>query len=203
MEENQDIFEMRLDGGNLSLNFVNTIHDRYEEPFKDYLHHYLDLITWANFADAINSAQKKKLLQISQENQGGAKLVYKESIQLREAIYGYIVSFLNQDEIPSPILQLINQWLSRAFSNLELNRVDRDCVLDWNPENFGLESVLWPIIKSFADLITSDARNRIKLCSNCGWVFVDNSKNNSRRWCSMETCGNRLKARRYAIKTRT
>jgi len=203
MEENQDIFEIRLDGGNLSLNFVNTIHDRYEEPFKDYLHHYLDLITWANFADAINSAQKKKLLQMSQENQGGAKLVYKESIQLREAIYGYIVSFLNQDEIPPPNLQLINQWLSRAFSNLELNRVDRDCVLDWKAENFGLESVLWPIIKSFADLITSDARNRIKLCSNCGWVFVDNSKNNSRRWCSMETCGNRLKARRHAIKTRT
>jgi predicted RNA-binding Zn ribbon-like protein len=203
MKENQDIFEMRLDGGNLSLNFVNTIHDRYEEPYKDYIRHYLDLITWAHFANAINSSQKKKLLQISRENQGEANQTYKDSIQLREAIYEYVVSLINRDEVPPANTQLINQWISRAFSNLELTQLDNSFVLDWKAENFGLESVLWPITRSFVDLITSDARDRIKLCSNCGWVFVDNSKNKSRRWCSMETCGNRVKARRHANKIRT
>ena len=201
MKENQDIFEMRLDGGNLSLDFMNTINDRYEEPPEDYLHHYLDLITWAHFANAIDCSQKKKLLQISQENQEEANQIYKESIQLRETIYEYIVSLINRDEISPANSQLINQWISKAFSNLELTRMGKEFVLDWKAENFGLESVLWPITRSFTDLITSDARKRIKQCSNCGWVFVDYSKNNSRRWCSMETCGNRVKARRFAKKT--
>jgi predicted RNA-binding Zn ribbon-like protein len=203
MKENRQILEIRLDGGNLSLNFVNTIHDRYEEPLEDYLHNYLDLITWANFADAINSSQKKRLLQRSRENQEEANQVYKDSIQLREAIYQCVVSLINRDEVPAVNMQVINQWVSKAFSNLELAQLDNSFVLDWKAENSGLESVLWPIIRSFADLVTSDDRGRIKQCSNCGWVFVDNSKNKSRRWCSMETCGNRVKAQRHADKTRT
>jgi predicted RNA-binding Zn ribbon-like protein len=203
MKENRQILEIRLDGGNLSLNFVNTIHDRYEEPLEDYLHNYLDLITWANFADAINSSQKKRLLQRSRENQEEANQVYKDSIQLREAIYQCVVSLINRDEVPPVNMQVVNQWLSKAFSNLELTQLDDSLVLDWKAENSGLESVLWPIIRSFADLVTSDDRGRIKQCSNCGWVFVDNSKNKSRRWCSMETCGNRVKAQRHADKTRT
>ncbi|MEJ2262499.1 MAG: CGNR zinc finger domain-containing protein [Anaerolineales bacterium] len=203
MKENRQILEIRLDGGNLSLNFVNTIHDRYEEPLEDYLHNYLDLITWANFADAINSSQKKRLLQRSRENQEEANQVYKDSIQLREAIYQCVVSLINRDEVSAVNMQVINQWLSKAFSNLELAQLDNSFVLDWKAENSGLESVLWPIIRSFADLVTSDDRGRIKQCSNCGWVFVDNSKNKSRRWCSMETCGNRVKAQRHADKTRT
>jgi predicted RNA-binding Zn ribbon-like protein len=203
MKENRQILEIRLDGGNLSLNFVNTIHDRYEEPLEDYLHNYLDLITWANFADAINSSQKKRLLQRSRENQEEANQVYKDSIQLREAIYQCVVSLINRDEVSAVNMQVINQWVSKAFSNLELAQLDNSFVLDWKAENSGLESVLWPIIRSFADLVTSDDRGRIKQCSNCGWVFVDNSKNKSRRWCSMETCGNRVKAQRHADKTRT
>lgn len=202
MKENRQILEIRLDGGNLSLDFVNTIHDRYEEPLEDYLHNYLDLIIWAHFAQAINSSQKNRLLQRGRENQGKADQVYKDSIQLREAIYQCLVSLINRDEVPPVNMQVINQWLSKAFSNLELTQLDDSLVLDWRAENFGLESVLWPIIQSFADLVTSDDRDRIKQCSNCGWLFVDKSKNKSRRWCSMETCGNRVKAQRYANKTR-
>jgi predicted RNA-binding Zn ribbon-like protein len=202
MNANQDFLDIRLDGGNLSLDFVNTIHDRYEEPFRDYIHNYPELVTWSHFAGGIDEIQKKKLLQLSQENKKGSEQVYLKSIQLREAIYNYILYMNNQDKVPTADSKLINQWLSRAFSNLELVQVKSDVLLNWNPENLRLESVLWPIIKSFVDLITSDMRRRIKQCPNCGWVFVDKSKNKSRRWCSMDTCGNRIKAQRYAQKNR-
>jgi predicted RNA-binding Zn ribbon-like protein len=203
MKENQDIFEMRLDGGNLSLNFVNTVYDRHGPPYEGYLHNYLDLITWSHYTGAINTSQKKRLLEISRKNQDQANQIYKSSIQLREAIYEFIVSMIDREDVPPVNMPLINQWLSKAFSNLELTQLENRFVLDWKTENFGLESVLWPIIRSFVDLITSDDRKRIKQCSNCGWVFVDNSKNKSRRWCSMEICGNRVKAQRHAEKTRT
>jgi len=200
MKENQRFSEIRLDGGNLSLDFVNTIHDRYEEPIKDYLRHYPDLVGWAHFSKAITGPQKERLLQQSREYQREAEQIYQESKQLREAIYDYIVSLINQGKVHPDNTRLMNQWLSKAFSNLELIRSGDSFELDWKADSFGLESVLWPIIKSFTDLITSDARGRIRLCPNCGWAFVDRSKNSSRRWCSMETCGNREKARRHAKK---
>ncbi len=189
-------------GGDLSLDFVNTVHDRHEEPLRDLLQNYLDLVTWVYIADAISDSQKENLLNIGWENQGSADQIYKDALQLRETFYEIILTLINQDEVSSANIQLINQWFSRAFSNLELAQLNGHFVLDWSAENFELESVLWPIIRAFADLITSEDRTRIKQCGNCGYLFVDNSKNKSRRWCSMEICGNRVKAKRHARKTR-
>jgi predicted RNA-binding Zn ribbon-like protein len=187
-------------GGDLSLDFVNTVHDRHEEPLRNLLQNYLDLVTWVFTANAINDSQKEKLLQKGQDNQTKANQVYKDSLQLREAFYDLILNLISQDETSSANIQLINQWLSRVFSNLELTQLNGRFVLDWNAENFGLESVLWPIIRAFADLVTYEDNTRIKQCPNCGYLFVDNSKNKSRRWCSMEICGNRVKAQRFAKK---
>jgi len=200
MEANKDIFTLRFDGGNLSLNFLNTVEYRHEEFAVDFIHHYLDLITWAHFADAVGDSQKELLQGLSQEKSNEAIKIYYEAIQLREAMYEYIINLINRENVDPVSMHIINQWISRAFSNLELHLVDRNVVLDWNAEKFGLESVLWPIIKSFVDLVTLTNHKRIKQCSNCGWIFVDNSKNSSRRWCSMEICGNRVKARRFAQK---
>lgn len=203
MNKSQDFSHIRLDGGDLSLNFVNTVHDRFEEPFQEYLLNYPDLVNWTHFADGLNQFQKGYLLQLSHKNQKEADQIFNKAIRLREAIYRHIVCLINQDKVPAADTQLINQWLSKAFSNLELTQVKYDFILDWKSADVGLERVMWPIIRSFTDLITSDMRSRIKQCSNCGWVFVDNSKNGRRRWCSMETCGNRVKARRHAQKTRS
>lgn len=189
-------------GGNLSLDFVNTVHNRHEAPLRNLLKNYLDLVTWAHFATAINNSQKERLLQNGRKNQRKANQIYKDSLQLREALYDFIASMINREEVSRVNMQLINQWYSKASSNLELTRLDDCFVLDWNAESLELGSVLWPIIRAFVNLVTSEDRNRIKQCSNCGYLFVDNSKNNSRRWCSMEICGNRVKARRHARKTR-
>ena len=189
-------------GGDLSLDFVNTVHDRHEDPLRDLLKNYLDLVTWVYFAAAINNSQKERLLQKGQENQLKANQIYRDSIQLREVFYDFIINTINRNEVPQANMQLINQWYSRASSSLELTRLDNRFVLDWKAGSFELESVLWPIIKAFVNLVISEDRNRIKQCSNCGYLFVDNSKNKSRRWCSMEICGNRVKARRFAEKAR-
>ena len=188
-------------GGNLSLDFVNTVHDRHEDPLRNLLKNYLDLVIWVYFATAINNSQKERLLQKGRENQLKANQIYRDSLQLREAFYDFIVNTINRNEVSQVNMQLINQWYSRASSSLELTRLDDRFVLDWEAGSFELESILWPIVRAFVNLVISEDRNRIKQCSNCGYLFIDNSKNKSRRWCSMEICGNRVKARRYARKT--
>jgi predicted RNA-binding Zn ribbon-like protein len=60
--------------------------------------------------------------------------------------------------------------------------------------------VLWPVSWSAAELLTHGPLDRIRECpgqGNCGWLFLDVSKNASRRWCDMRVCGNRAKARRH------
>jgi predicted RNA-binding Zn ribbon-like protein len=53
------------------------------------------------------------------------------------------------------------------------------------------------IVEAAVALLVSDAMLRVKSCPTCGWLFLDVSKNRSRRWCSMNTCGAVAKARRY------
>ncbi len=55
----------------------------------------------------------------------------------------------------------------------------------------------FPAAWSVALLLTSDDRHRLKGCAGCGTLFLDRSRNRSRRWCVMEGCGNRDKVRRF------
>jgi predicted RNA-binding Zn ribbon-like protein len=59
--------------------------------------------------------------------------------------------------------------------------------------------MLWPIVDAAADLLVRGEPERIKTCGSatCGWLFLDLSRNRSRRWCDMKDCGNRAKARRH------
>jgi predicted RNA-binding Zn ribbon-like protein len=59
--------------------------------------------------------------------------------------------------------------------------------------------MLWPIASSAADLLTSERLKKVRLCEakTCTWLFLDESRNHSRRWCDMKVCGNREKARRH------
>ena len=67
-----------------------------------------------------------------------------------------------------------------------------------------LESLIWPVAKSAADLLTSERLERVRECAGgtCGWLFIDASKNHSRRWCDMRDCGNAAKAKRHYHKKR-
>ncbi|MGV3552361.1 CGNR zinc finger domain-containing protein [Rhizobium sp.] len=49
--------------------------------------------------------------------------------------------------------------------------------------------------RSALGLIASADTERLKICPNCAWLFLDRSKNRSRTWCDMAVCGNRAKAR--------
>ncbi len=67
-----------------------------------------------------------------------------------------------------------------------------------------LGRALWPLVRSAVDLLTSPDLERLKLCEadDCGWLFVDASRNRSRRWCDMSGCGNLAKVRRFRARRR-
>jgi predicted RNA-binding Zn ribbon-like protein len=96
-------------------------------------------------------------------------------------------------------LREFNTYLGKALSHLEL-RPDRNGFrLAWPGDHLQLDFVLWPIIRSASDLLSSEELDSIRECDadTCRWLFVDRSKNHSRRWCDMRICGNRIKAQKF------
>jgi predicted RNA-binding Zn ribbon-like protein len=92
-----------------------------------------------------------------------------------------------------------NRELSIALSHLQLTRAGERFVWAWDDPDGALESVLWAIIWSAAQLLVSPDLKRVRECAGvpCSWLFIDRSRNHSRRWCSMAYCGNRAKTRRH------
>jgi len=129
MQVSSYISKLPFLGGDLSLDFVNTVHNRHEEPLRDLLHNYLDLVTWIYFSDAINDSQKNNLIKMGLENQGSADQIFKDAHQLREAFYDFSLNLINQDKASSASIPLINQWISKAFSNLVLVQLNGQFIL--------------------------------------------------------------------------
>ena len=122
-------------------------------------------------------------------------------MQLREAIFRVFWA-LGSRKKPAPAdLALLNRALAVALSHREITARGGRFVFGWR-ECDDLDQPLWSIAVAAADLLASEHRCPVRMCglsedNECTWIFLDETKNKSRRWCSMRDCGNRAKARRH------
>jgi predicted RNA-binding Zn ribbon-like protein len=199
LDERSDV-EFQIVAGELCLDFVNTLDNRPSpERQKELVLTYQDLADWAMQAGAIAAARRAELSQQSAVHPQAAQAALHKAIDLRECFYR-IVSATVKKRQPSPDdLALFSRFLGEALSNLRLKSRRSGFRLDWNDEPARLDSILWPIVRSASDLLTSRDRDYIRECdsASCRWLFIDRSKNHGRRWCDMKVCGNRMKARKF------
>jgi predicted RNA-binding Zn ribbon-like protein len=99
----------------------------------------------------------------------------------------------------------MNKRLSKAMSHARIIPSETGFSWDFHDSTDALDGILNPIIRSAVDLLVSEHVKKLKTCADptCGWVFLDKSRNNSRRWCDMKDCGNRAKAKRFYQLKRT
>jgi predicted RNA-binding Zn ribbon-like protein len=195
-----------FDAGDISLDFANTNNWHASAAPQDYLHNYADLVEWGVKARLISVEVANQLNQIAEEHPDETANNYEQAIQVREAIYRIFSSQYADKPIPEADLALLNSIACQAMSHLQLIRRGRK--VHWQfPANFeGANFILWPVARAAADLLTSDRVSRVRECEDdrgCGYLFIDQTKNHSRRWCSMESCGNRAKARRHYSRLQT
>ncbi|UCH62173.1 MAG: ABATE domain-containing protein [Fidelibacterota bacterium] len=191
-------------GGRLCLEFTNTV-DRYEaEDTGDSLLDYTDLVRWAEKVQVIGGDEAKQLLVRASRDRGAAEAALRKAKRLRATIY-QIFAAIAQDQRPSTTnLDQLNRILTRVQSQVHIVSRPEGFGWAWQAGGFDLEAVLWPVVRSAAELLTTDEVHKISQCNggDCTWLFVDKSKNHSRKWCDMETCGNRVKSRRHYAKVR-
>lgn len=191
--------------GRLCLDFVNTIDPRHGNNSREYLLEYSDLVTWGRYVEILTESKVQSLLQKAAQQPAIATIVFQRALTLREALYR-IFSSVSEGKLPnSEDVAILNATLSEGMAQAQLLSTDESFVWTWSENNFALDTVLWSVARSAAELLTSEDLTRVKECpgnDGCGWLFVDTSRNHKRRWCDMEGCGNRAKARRHYERTR-
>jgi predicted RNA-binding Zn ribbon-like protein len=194
----------RLLGGNLCLDFVNTIEGRLDQHPIDFLHSYQDVVHWGDHASMLNAAQVKTLLDVAKSSPQLAARSFESAIELREALYRIFLAQAHKEQPPQGDIDYLQQSYITALSHAKLTQMPQGSQWHWQTSNESLDTLLWSITHAAVELLCSSAVQRIKECpgaDDCGWLFFDESKNRSRRWCSMEGCGSRVKMRhQYARK---
>ncbi|MBE3562050.1 MAG: ABATE domain-containing protein [Ktedonobacteraceae bacterium] len=190
-------------GGQLCLDFVNTVDDRATSPL-DRLATYGDLVAWGQQAQILLEATAHRLLELAGASPHEASAVLHQVREVREAIFRIFVAVTQEREPPGEDMQRINAQLAQAMEHARIIQDGQQFRWAWAGMGEALESVLWPVVRATADLLTSDNLPLVRICAadDCRWLFLDTSKNHSRRWCSMSSCGNRAKARRHSIRQR-
>jgi predicted RNA-binding Zn ribbon-like protein len=194
----------RLLGGQLCLNFVNTLDPRAGDQPRDFLGSYADLVGWARYAGILTAAQADGLVAAGASEPTIAESVFAQAIDLREAMHRTFLAITRGSTPAQDDLATLKEayWTALASARLSPSEGGFDWV--WMDDRTALDRPLWAIARSAVDLLTSPEVGRVKACANhgCGWLFFDSSKNGSRRWCSMEGCGSRAKMRRYNARKR-
>jgi len=189
-----------FESGDLSLDYANTKNWHASQEPVENLNSYADLVAWGEEAGLVKAESARQLRSLPIEQPEKASRDYDFAIQLREALYRIFSNRYASKPILPADLALLNSIAREAMAGLQLTPAGGEMRWEWATGMDGINLILWPVARAAAELLTSDKASRVRECEDdrgCGYLFIDQSKNHSRRWCSMESCGNRAKARRH------
>ena len=196
----QSGYKFDLSGGALCLDFANTVSHRHlPQSRAEHLGSYADLVAFAEQSSLIPSKLSTRLHTRANGNPAEARKAFRKSIVFREVMYRVFSEIAAGKHARLEDIHQINDFTLEALKHRKLIRTNGDYRWQWQYDGGNLDRVLWPIADSAASLLTSEDRAAIRECdaSDCEWLFLDHSRNGSRRWCDMKSCGNRQKARRH------
>ena len=207
--------EMKLVGGRLCLDFINTVDGRKSDSPRresrsvysvlgDKLAEYSDLVEWSRHSGIVTATEAERLIQASKQNAREAKRVFDRAIALREALHRIFKAIITSRRPQTVDLETVNEELLRARTHEKLTHEANGFTWEWVGTEAALDRMLWSIAHSAGELLTTGDLSRLRECcgEECGWVFEDTSKNRSRQWCDMQDCGNLAKVRRFRTRLR-
>ena len=184
----------------LAVQFANTVGSRRSERPQERLASYDALIEWGVRAELFGRSEAARLRAEAQARPGDAESARTRALALRDAVYR-LLEASGEGRLPAAgDLETLNAALGECAVRRLLRSTPEGLCWTWAEAPDGdLDWMLWPIAYSAAEVLTGSEADRVKACpgEGCGWIFIDQSRNRSRRWCDMQSCGNREKARRH------
>lgn len=179
-------------GDHLAIDFANTVSDLRTAPIER-LATYCDLVEFARQTGLVTDARAAELVEQCRARPSDAARALLNAHTLRDALQEIYFAIAEGQPVPAPALTALNALVPHL-------RLGPTLAWTWSGDAGGLDEVLGPIVRAALELLTTDhLRSRISRCraDSCQFLFLDQSKNHSRQWCSMGSCGNREKARRF------
>jgi predicted RNA-binding Zn ribbon-like protein len=172
--------DLKLLGGALALDFVNTRDPLYGDDAREYLDTPKALADWGRHAGVLSGKSRLTLtnrdLDLAHDARGVLERLFTGPTGRDRRRFAEVYA--------------------NAVAGAEL--VPADGRFRFEQER-GVNAILLPVLESARELLTGPELKRVKQCGadDCGWLFVDRSRNATRRWCRMDGCGAREKMRRY------
>jgi predicted RNA-binding Zn ribbon-like protein len=161
-------------------------------------------VSWARQAGALDAREARRLAREASRRPRRAAAALRRARSLREALFRTFASAAADRRAPKSAIDSLSPAIAQALGRLRL-RPGRRRGARWAwAEDPNLGRMLWPVLRAAGALLTGQELERLRECAagDCGWLFLDRSKNRSRRWCDMTVCGNRDKARRHRARRR-
>jgi predicted RNA-binding Zn ribbon-like protein len=186
-------------GGALCLDFTNTASWEADRPTTEHLNDFADLVRWCTEAALVRQAPAAALVEELEEDTADAAAILAKAKDLRATLYRIFIALSRREFPASGDLQLLNEALAQTPLRLEVRREKDHFLSERTAGGTKFAKLLGPVVWSAAELLTSGKIDQVKCCASetCGWLFFDNTKNHSRRWCDMADCGSHEKAKRY------
>jgi predicted RNA-binding Zn ribbon-like protein len=182
-------------GGDPALDFVNTLGGVREGPWDDeWLLDYRDLAAWSGHAGFLAQPTVARLLERAAAEPGQAHRGHADALRLREAMYRVFAAHAHHAPAPAEDLAALATAYRDALGNARLVPERQRIDWAWDADE-DLRRPLWPVVHAAVELLRSERLGRLSQCGHCRWLFLDASKNRSRRWCSMAHCGTDAKVR--------
>ena len=202
--------KFELIGGNVCLDFINTLDDRPSAQPQELLKNYYELARFGEDTGILTPAQLDFFFDNAHLMPDEAGDALRRAINLREAMYAIFSALMKKQTAPAVAMDTLNAYIRDAAQHSRLVQkkdVQREGRCEWRFDDLtsAFGAMLWPITRAAADLLASSDLAQVRACSSptCQWLFLDTSKNHHRRWCNMKVCGNRAKVRKFYAKKKT
>jgi predicted RNA-binding Zn ribbon-like protein len=194
-----------LVGGHTALDLVNTCGRRDPE---EYLPGPAALLAWAGRAGVVDDAEAAVVGGAWEARPRAARAALTEVRELREAVHAVLLGVIGLGPVSQPALDLVHtRWVAAAGrSSLVLHP---GAVPPVRVAVGTVAALLIPdrLAEAAVELLRTADPARLRRCptqeGGCGWLFLDRSRNGSRRWCRMADCGTEVKSRRLTERRRT
>jgi predicted RNA-binding Zn ribbon-like protein len=203
METSDRIRQQRVVGGNPALDLLNTQNGPADgAPEDDVLHDYADLLAWSAVIGALSEAEADRLHQEGLRHPDAAGAAFQRAISTRAYLYELFHDIARGAPENRALVNRLAGDEAEALGHGRLVADEGGYRWTWEPGGRALDlgRPVWEAIHAAAALLVSGRLDRVKGCSSCRFHFLDESKNRSRRWCSMDDCGTRTKSRRYVAR---
>jgi predicted RNA-binding Zn ribbon-like protein len=195
MQDIDDPRELPVVAGHLALDFANTVDDPEGPQRHDHLATYDGLVAWSVRVGVLGAREARALRDAADASPRSAAAALRRAHALRDAANDVFGAIAGGRRVRGDAWAVLRAFAVEALAEADLGRAHE---LRWDID--GLRSPLHPVATAAVDLLRSEQVRKVKQCAGCPWLFLDGSRNGSRRWCSMEDCGTHQKVTRYVAR---